>query len=139
MILICWLLVITAGLMGWYTGMLIHKLDEWLCPARYVVSAMCYAPWSAFVQYSAFVIGSATAACLVVLLPALTAPSRRRAVAWTVFFVGMAVAIDLLSRLGTLAGVGVTRVYWLPAATAVLAGAVTLWFLDRARANGNAP
>ena len=140
MTILRWLFVLPAAATGWYLGLLagmfIYKLDEWLCPARYLVSGFCGAPWSPWVRDFAFIFGSAVAACGVVCLPTPVAPSHRRAVAVAAYLGGLGTAIGLLSRLVALAGFQAIGRYGLPAGAALVTGGLTLLFLVRRYGHG---
>ena len=94
-----WLLVVPAGLLGWYSGIvagvLLLTLAESFCPPDQMVSELCSADWFDLAATVAVNTGVAVAAALVVLLPTLTAPSFRGTVAWTAFTFGAAVAGNL--------------------------------------------
>jgi len=115
-----WLLTVPIAVLGWYLGLiaalLIHWVSERLCPAEYVVSGLCYAPWSSFVSNFSLALGASICGSLTVLLPTLIAPSYRGRVALLAFASGLA-----CSAYWVFHGV------WVPVAWAALAGAVTLW------------
>lgn len=115
-----WFLTVPAAVIGWYIGIVvalgIRQLSERLCPVEYIVSGMCHAPWSSFATDFALAAGSSICGSLVVLLPALIAPSYRGRVALLAYLAGLACsAYWLLHGL------------WSPVVWAALAGAVTLW------------
>jgi len=87
-----WLLLVPSAFIGWYVGLIvalvIHRAHKAICPAHYLVSGMCHAPWTPLVQNSAIIIGSILAGALVVLLPAVLAPSHRMRVAWIAYGLG---------------------------------------------------
>lgn len=125
MYLLRWALTFPAAIVGWYggvaIGLLIHQLGEWSCPAVYVVSDACAAPWSGIVMEIAVALGSAVAACLIVLLPAVTAPARRSATGLAAFLIGVMLAIHFVIA---------TRA-WVPFACAVAAGSIMMWVVIR--------
>lgn len=129
-----WLLVVPAAFAGWYlalvAAMLVYGLAQRLCPAELVVSGACTAPWHAPFFDALVVGGAALAATLIVLLPALVAPARRVAVARLAYAAGLAAAAWLV--VGDTGGKSLV----LPALVAAcLAGAVTLWRIERRAAN----
>lgn len=115
-----WLLTVPAAIAGWYIGviaaLLAHMTSEWLCPAEYVVSGMCFAPWSSFASNVYLALGSLVCGSLVVLLPTLVAPSHRGRVALLAYASGLACSAYWVAQ-------GI----WGPVAWAALAGAITLW------------
>lgn len=120
-----WLLVVPSGIIGWYIGIIvaitIYAINDWLCPAKYIVSGTCYgAPWSSFVQDFAVAFGSVIAAVLVVVLPTIIAPDHRRPVAITAYVTGL-----LCSFYWLFYG------QWVPVVWAALAGGSTLWISHR--------
>ncbi len=115
-----WLLTVPAAIGGWYIGVVVallaHMASERLCPADYVVSGTCSAPWSPAVSDACLAIGSLTCGCLSVLLPALLAPSHHYRVSVVAYAGGLACsAYWLLHGL------------WVPVAWAALSGAITAW------------
>lgn len=125
-----WLLTVPIAVIGWYIGvvaaLLIHWVNERLCPAEYVVSGMCDAPWSSFVSDFALALGASICGSLTVLLPTLIAPSSRGRVALLAFASGLA-----CSAYWAFHGV------WVPVAWAALAGAVTLWRIQTVVGHAN--
>lgn len=115
-----WFLTVPAAIFGWYIGVIaaltIQKLCEWLCPIKYVVSGMCYAPWSSFVSNVGLTVGSVICGSLVVLLPALTAPSHRVMVARVAYTAGLVSSAYWIAQ-----------GFWVPVVLAAIAGALTLW------------
>lgn len=124
--IIRWLLIIPVAILGWcvgaLAGMTILQFNELLCPDEYFYDEMCHAPWSSFVYEFAWVFGIVTAACLVVLLPTLTAPFHRRQVAIIAYITGLEFAIYYAAQ-----GTGLI---W-PAVWAALGGGITLWLIHR--------
>lgn len=118
--LVRWIFAIPGAVAGWYIGVVvalgIRQLGERLCPAEHLVSDLCHAPWSSFVTDFALVTGSLICGSLVVLLPALIAPSHRHRVAQLAYAVGLASSAYWLFH-----------GFWLPVASAALAGGATLW------------
>lgn len=121
MLLLRWLLVVPAMLAGWYlaliTGLLLHALAESFCPPMKVVSGVCTAAWFRSVEEILILLTAALAATLVVLLPTLACPGRKRAVAGITFVVGAVTAIAI--------GYGASSL-WIPVATALFTGLLTL-------------
>jgi hypothetical protein len=119
-----WLLTVPVAILGWYAGIIvaisIYKSNEWLCPTQHLVSGMCYAPWSSFIEELAIAGGSIISATLVVLLPSLAAPSRKIPTALTAYIFGAFFSIYWLFH-GFLA----------PAAWAITGGSITLWLIFR--------
>lgn len=104
-VLLRWIAVVPAGLLGWYIGFLVGvallSAAINLCPAESMVSGACIAPWFRYAEVLIFCVSVALAAFLVVALPALVAPRWRPAVAWVAFVVGLIVAIYLVVYTGT--------------------------------------
>ena len=115
-----WLLVIPAALVGWYlalvVGLLLLSLVESFCPSEAMVSGHCYAAWFQWSEEALFVLTTALAAWLVVLLPTLTCPTRKRTVASIAYVIGAVTAIIF----------AVTGPIWIPAIAALLMGFLTL-------------
>ena len=115
-----WLLTAPAAVAGFYTGILIFFLlramkESW-CPDAYLVSGMCHAPWSWQVEQCAFGFGAFVSGSLFVLLPALAAPSHRKAVALSFYALGLTCAVF----------------FWIPGKnfekiSAAVGGAVAVW------------
>ena len=105
-VLLRWIAVVPAGLLGWYIGFLagvaLLSAAINLCPAESMVSGACIAPWFRYAEVLIFCVSVALAAFLVVALPALMAPRSRLAVAWAAFLVGLIVAVYLVVYTGTL-------------------------------------
>ncbi len=120
-----WLLIVPAVFIGWYAGLLsgitVYKINEWLCPAEYIVSGMCYAPWSSYIHEFAVIFGAMVAASLIVALPAVIAPSHRRIVASVAYTLGLMYAVYFI--------VGGGSEMWIPAAAAISAGGAMLWLI----------
>jgi hypothetical protein len=121
-----WLLVFPAAAAGWYAGvclaLLIYEIKERVCPASYRVSGICHAPWSWVVTQAALVAGSCLCGALVVLLPALMAPTRKKAIAAAFYGIGLLCA----------------GLFWVPPwgienTAAALAGGFVLWRIWRAK------
>jgi len=125
-----WLLVVPSAFVGWYIGVivpiLIFKANEALCPTHYLVSGMCHSPWSAWIEGVAIIIGSVLAGALVVLLPALIAPTHRKPVALIAYVIGLACSLFVLILMLDL---------WYAVVSAAVAGGVSLWRVHRARAS----
>lgn len=115
-----WLLTIPGAIIGWYIGVIVallaHAIGEWLCPWQYVVSGMCFAPWSSFLEKAYLSIGSLICGSLTVLFPALIAPSHRNEVALMVYLAGL-----------TCSGYWLLQGVWVPVLWAAFAGAMTVW------------
>jgi hypothetical protein len=115
-----WLLVIPVAVIGWYIGLivaiLVHATGEHLCPAEEIVSGFCTAPWMAYVDDFALALGSILCGILVVLFPALLAPSHRGTVAAVAYASGLILSTSFLIH-------GI----WLPVAWAALSGGLALW------------
>ena len=138
-----WLMTVPVGVFGWFTGLFagifIDSIGKWTCPSEYVVSGNCNAPWSLLLHSMAYVIGASVAACAVVLLPTLMAPTRRDIVALVAFTVGLAFAIYLVILDGPLEG---PRDLWIwftgvPFGFAVLSGVGTVWLICRSNSSLN--
>jgi hypothetical protein len=130
--LVRWIFAIPAAIVGWYIGVIvalgIRQLGEHLCPVEYIVSGLCHAPWSSFVTDFALVLGSLICGSLVVLLPALIAPSFRGRVAQLAYAAGLACSAYWL-----------LQGFWLPVASAALAGGLTLWRIQANLAQPSTP
>lgn len=117
-----WLTCIPAALAGYIVGYLagafIYEVGEWTCPSEYVVSGMCAAPWSQSLFTVALAIGASVAASLIVILPAMVAPSNRLAVAGITFVLGSLFAAYAMFSVGSSILV--------PGVTAITVGAVSL-------------
>lgn len=117
-----WVLVVPSALVGWYAGLivalLIYKANEALCPARYLVSGMCTAPWSSVIEELAVIVGGAVVGALVVLLPSLMAPYHRKKIALIAYSLGFACSIYVLMLVPSI---------WRAVLAAALAGGWMLW------------
>lgn len=115
-----WILTVPSAFAGFYLGvfiaLVIYSVDEWLCPPEYLVSGMCYAPWSSFVKDMALVVGSLICGSLVVLFPTLIAPSLRKKIAFFAYALGIVASMYWLFH-------GL----WVPVVGAILSGGITLW------------
>ena len=122
--IIRWMLTVPAAVIGWYIGVIaalgLRQLNERLCPFEYIVSGSCHAPWSSFVKDVALAVGSLTCGALVVLLPALIAPSCRVRVAQLAYAGGLVCSAYWLFH-----------GFWIPVAWAALAGAAALWRMHK--------
>lgn len=122
-----WLLVVPFAFAGWYVGLIvalvIHTAHKALCPAQYLVSGMCAAPWSEFVQGSAIIIGAILVGALVVLLPALIAPNHRKRMAWIAYLFGLLYSVYFLVSIPGI---------WQAVVAAAVAGAWVLWLFHHA-------
>ena len=94
-----WLAVIPAAFAGWLLAFVavagVHRLLLVLCPVESIVSGTCEADWFRSAESILMFCFSALAAVLVVVLPTLIAPSRRRAVAVLALIGGAACAVWL--------------------------------------------
>ena len=128
-----WLITVPVAVLGWYIGMFvglfIYGIGEWTCPAEYIVSGNCFAPWSSLLLSIAVAVGTAVAACFIVRLPTLVAPSHRWAIAFTAFMSGLAFAVYVAFT--------VRSNVWAPFTSAVLSGVGTLWFIRRTWGGSN--
>ncbi len=117
-----WVLVVPAALVGWYAGLivalLIYKTNVALCPARYLVSGMCTAPWSSAMEELAVIVGGAVVGALVVLLPALMAPYHRKKIALIAYALGFTCSIYVLMLVPSI---------WRAVLAAALASGLMLW------------
>ncbi|WP_295449127.1 hypothetical protein [uncultured Thiodictyon sp.] len=124
-----WLLVLPSGVAGWYLGLLIglliYEAGEKTCPIGYVVSGMCYAPWSHLLHLFAFAVGSGVAGALVVALPALVAPMRAFNIALTAFAIGVVAGTYMLVQTGA----------WLLYVSALVCGGISCWAFKNRRPN----
>jgi hypothetical protein len=115
-----WLLVLPVAVIGWYLGLivalLLHATGEHLCPAEEIVSGYCTAPWMAYVDDFALVLGSLLCGALVVVFPTLVAPLHRGTVAVIAFVSALVVSAPFL-----------IHGMWVPVAWATLAGGLMLW------------
>ena len=115
-----WLLTAPVALAGFYIGLLvfglIYEINERWCPEAYLVSGMCHAPWSWHAGQFAVVLGAFVSGALVVLLPALTAPSHRKAVALLFYALGLACALFVW-----MSGMHAAKI------AAAVGGAISVW------------
>lgn len=92
-----WLLVVPAALLGWYIAFAfvaaLHSLATHFCPLEALISGACVATWFPFAESLLSALFAGLAAGLVVLFPALVAPSHRPWIAWLAFICGLAVAL----------------------------------------------
>ena len=97
--LVRWLMVIPAAFAGWWATFLVGlgllALGDSQCAPDQRISDACVASWFESYERVVFITCAAIAAALVVLLPALTAPSHRRRVAWAAFIWGGGTAVWL--------------------------------------------
>jgi hypothetical protein len=121
-----WLLLVPSAFIGWYVGLIvslaIYRAHKAICPAHYLVSGMCHAPWTPLVENSAIITGSFLAGALVVLLPALLAPSHRKRVAWLAYGLGFLYSLYFLVSIPDI---------WHAVLSSVIAGSIVLWCLLR--------
>jgi hypothetical protein len=121
-----WLFVVPSAFVGWYVGLivalLIHSANEALCPTEYIVSGMCNAPWSAFVQGSAIIFGAIFSGALVVLLPTLFAPNHQKRVAWIAYGLGLLSSIYFLVFIPGI---------WHAVLSSIIGGSIVLWRVFR--------
>ena len=91
--------MIPVAYLGYYaaliSGMAFLALAESFCPPDAIVSGMCAADYMKPVERTLFVVFPGIAAALVVLLPALVAPSRKVEVAFAFLAIGSVIAIVL--------------------------------------------
>jgi|GEM_PF-3113680 len=122
LIVLRWLLVVPSAFIGWYVGlivaMLIYKMNEALCPARFLVSGMCTAPWSPVMEELAVIVGGAVVGALVVLLPSLMAPNHRKRIALIAYSLSFACSLYVLMLVPSI---------WRAVLSATLAGGLMLW------------
>ena len=118
-----WFLLIPVALLGYYaalvSGMAVLTLAESFCPPDAIVSGMCVADYMRSIERVSFVVFPGIAAALVVLLPALVAPSRKVAVAFAFLTIGSVIAIVLGTSLQEWATLGFTLLCGIAAAGAV--------------------
>jgi hypothetical protein len=92
-----WVAVIPAAIAGWPLAFAItaslHRMAFALCPSAMIVSGACTAPWFQVVEFGLSCIFASLAAILIVALPTLIAPGKRRVVAWSAFGVGSLFAL----------------------------------------------
>ena len=118
-----WALIVPAGFAGFILGLLfgffIYYLGGITCPAQYVTSGTCFAPWSQAVFDLALVVGAGVAAAAIVVMSALMAPSRHLQVGLVAYCIGAAFATYAAFETGA----------WLPYCSAVSVGGLSLWAL----------
>jgi hypothetical protein len=118
-----WIGTVLAALIGWlvaiWIGHSILFIGLWLCPAEYFKSNQCSAPWMDSLFQCTLFIGSAVAAGLFVLLPAVVAPSRKPTVAIVAFLAGAMIAVRLVFEIQA----------WGPFLLALGTGLLTVWFV----------
>ena len=117
--------MIAAPILGWYValvaGLLLLDFAESWCPPEEMISGMCTAAWFPLASNAVFCFSTALAAVLVVAGAGLSAPARRRQVAWTAFTLGSVVALAL----------AVAAVAWAEFVSAVIAGGLAAFLLSR--------
>jgi len=123
------LLIIPAAITGWYLGLLlamaIHELGEITCPAEYIVSGACFAPWTSSVQSMAMAAGACVAAMLIVLFAYWLAPLHKRATSLIVLSGGITVATIMV----------IMTKAWLAYFFALSGGVIAQWLLMRSTAS----
>jgi hypothetical protein len=119
-----WALILPAAIVAWYSALLIavalFQGSEALCPAKYMESGGCHAPWSSLVEEVLVAFGAALAAALVMIACTTLAPAHKREVAIATFAAGTIVAVIM----------GWNR-FLIPMIAAILAGALVLTLLLR--------
>ena len=117
-----WLFVVPSAFVGWYVGLivalLIYSARKALCPTKYVVSGMCNAPWSPFVEGLAIIFGGILSGAMVVMLPTFFAPNHQKRVAWIAYGLGLLSSIYLL--------VLITGI-WHAVLSSAIGGGIVLW------------
>jgi hypothetical protein len=98
-------------------GMVTIVLAESHCPPEAIISGMCTSEYMRYIEKVVFVLFPSIAAILVVLLPTLTAPSKKIAVAITFYVLGSSAAVYM----------GVSLKEWLVLACALTSGGLTLY------------
>lgn len=92
-----WILVAPVSLAGYFIalflGMGVIMSAEALCPAQYLISETCFAPYMQTVEAVSFIFFPALAAALVVFLPSTIAPSYKFQTACVAYVAGAGVAI----------------------------------------------
>ena len=115
--------MIPVAYFGYYaaliSGMAFLALAESFCPPDAIVSGTCVADYMKPVEKTLFVVFPGIAAALVVLLPALVAPSRKVEVAFAFLVVGSVIAIALGASLQEWATLGFTLLCGIATAGAV--------------------
>ena len=116
-----WICVIPAAYLGYYLAMIggiaALALAESFCPPDMLVSGMCTAEYMRWTEKILFLLFPGIAAVLVVLLPALVAPTRKVAVACVFLAVGSVIAMLL----------GVSLEEWAVLGFALFCGILTAW------------
>ncbi|MBX3646800.1 MAG: hypothetical protein KF853_05725 [Rhodocyclaceae bacterium] len=122
-----WLLVIPSASVGFVAGyavvvgLLVIALKS--CPPEHMTTALCAAPWYAYVEIGVYCVAAAVWAICTVLLPALVAPGYRANVALTIYIVGL--LLILLPYWGR------GSVMALPFAIAVVTGGTLVYLIRR--------
>ena len=120
-----WVLAPIGGLVAWHAtlflGLVAVGVLDSMCPPDEMVSGMCQADWYEPAFDALVAVFSGISAVLVVLVPALIAPTHRLRMAWIAYGVGAAFAIFF--ALGTS--------LYPPAAAALLGGATAVAIAHR--------
>lgn len=121
--IIRWTSVIPASYLGYHIaligGMAAHSFAESFCPPEAVISGMCTANYMRPIETFLFLLFPGIAAILVVLLPALAAPSKKITVPMIFFALGASAAIYMGTSLGE----------WIILFFALVCGAATVLFI----------
>jgi len=119
---------VPAALFGWliagWVADSILIVGYWFCPAEFIASNHCFAPWMDFLFQCTLFTGALMAAGLFVILPSVVAPSRKPIVAIVAFLVGLVIAINLALELRE----------WGLFSVAIAAGLLAVWIV--AKRNG---
>ena len=131
MYVIRWICVIPASYLGYYIaligGLAALTFGESFCPPEAVISGMCTANYMRLVETFLFLVFPGIAAILVVLLPTLTAPTKKTAVAVIFYVLGASVAIYM----------GTSLREWKTLTFALVCGAATVWFVFQNQSRGH--
>jgi hypothetical protein len=99
-----WLLVVPFGVGGAFLGFLVavhlYELAAKLCPAEYLLSGICTAPWYPALEQFIMSVGASLGAISAVALPAVAAPAKKFLVAATAFLLGSVYSILLVTEVG---------------------------------------
>ena len=124
--LVRWVLAPIGGLVAWHAtlflGLVAVGVLDSMCPPDKIVSGMCQADWYEPAFDALVAVFAGISAVVVVLVPALIAPTHRLRMAWVAYGVGAAFAIC--------SALGGSSLYP-PAAAALLCGAAAVALAHR--------
>lgn len=125
-----WFAVLPSAVLAWSLAFFISlyvlgAAENYFCPADFLTSSGCYAPWWSDVERGAAAFGGALAAVLVVAISTIVAPAQKRRVAWYSFGVGAVLTIFI----------GLFLSFILQMVATLVAGAITAAVISRGVSN----